>query len=345
MPAAGLGLLFCFHHMLHRLRILDFNVWSGLTYLGLFRMGRYGDDSLDRARENSMIAQIQKLDPDVVCLHELNPVYARARRLSERLNMDVYSYMHLAGIRVGPIGMPWNLAEGDAIFARRGLNLRPVGRLQLTGGPVRRFTAWNFNDATQILGASITLGSKVVPVFTTHWHAGVAPGPDIVRVAEEMIERESIPRKKVEGALALLDKNSSMRQDEAAKTLAFVDKHSDGCAFLSGDFNAIPGTPEISALTKAGFRDTLGEMQPGGAGPTWHYDANPLHQRFYKEYDPDPFLRLNYVRLRVPHRLDYVFYKQGGARLKHSEIVMKDLVDGVMASDHFGVMADFEIPA
>lgn len=326
-----------------RLRVLDFNVWSGLTYLGFLKMGRYDSEALAEKREAAMIAQIRELEADIVCLHELNPVYIRAKRLSELLGMNYYAHLHLAGIRIGPAGLPWNLEEGDAIFVRKGLEFKVIGRRQLSGGWIGRRCSWNFSDATQVLGVSVALGGNTVPIFTTHWHAGVTPGPDIHAAAERMSREEAIEPEKLKFALSLMEENRLIRMKEAAATAAFVQEHAPGFAILSGDFNSTPGTPEIEQMRLAGFVDTLEEVHPGASGYTWHYDENPLHQEFYTQYDPDLYLRLNYVRLRVPHRLDYVFYRPGAGRLLSSEIVMRKLVNGVMASDHFGVLADFEV--
>jgi endonuclease/exonuclease/phosphatase family metal-dependent hydrolase len=329
-----------------RLRILDFNVWSGLTYLGFLKMARYDDPELARKREESMIAQIKELDADVICLHELNPVYTRAKRLAEILDMNYYAHLHLSGIRIGPVGVPWNLEEGDAIFVRKDLRFRVLGRKQMSGGWIGKRSSWNFSDATQIMGISLEIAGAQVPVFTTHWHAGVTPGPDIHDAAERMSRTESIDPERLRAALLLMEENRAVRMKEAQLTLDFVAKHApqDGFCILSGDFNAVPGTPEIGRILSAGWKDTLEEIAPGHSGYTWHYDENPLHRKFYTEYDPDLYLRLNYVRLRVPHRLDYIFFRPGRAALLSSEIVMRKQVNGVMASDHFGVLAEFDLP-
>lgn len=330
-----------------RIRILDFNVWSGLTYLGFLKMARYDDAELSARREASMLAQIRELDADVICLHELNPVYKRAKHLAQVLDMNYYAHLHLAGIRLGPLGIPWNLEEGDAVFVRKGLDFRVLGRRQMSGGWIGRRSSWNFSDATQILGISISIGGIDIPIFTTHWHAGVTPGPDIQDAAERIRREEAVDAERLRAALAMMEENRAVRMKEAQITLDFAAESApDPGAFciLTGDFNAVPGTPEIGRILAGGWKDTLEEMHPANSGYTWHYDENPLHKQFYTEYDPDLYLRLNYVRLRVPHRLDYIFYRPGPARLVSSEIVMRKQVNGVMASDHFGVLADFEIP-
>ncbi|MCE9600042.1 MAG: hypothetical protein K8S54_18925, partial [Spirochaetia bacterium] len=182
------------------LRILDFNMWSGLTYLGFLRMGQYGDNALIARRRQAMLTLIGKYDPDVVCLHEVNGLPTAAHEIATALNMDVFHHPHLGGIRVGPVGIPWNLREGDAIFAKPALKLKPIGRARLSGGYVGRYAAFHFDDATQILGVTIEIKGRRFPIFSTHWHAGVTPGPDIIKRAEKIIKEEGIDRSSIDAA-------------------------------------------------------------------------------------------------------------------------------------------------
>lgn len=325
------------------LRILDFNMWSGLTYLGFLRMGQYGDDALIAKRRQTMLALIRKYDPDIVCLHEVNPLPKAAREIGAALGMDAFHHPHLGGIRIGPIGIPWNLREGDMILARPALQLKPIARERLSGGYVGRYAAFHFDDATQILGVTVEVKGKRFPIFSTHWHAGVTPGPDIIKRAEQIIKEEGVERAQIDEALGMMRKNSAVRLKEASGTLAFIAKHTNGPFILTGDFNAQPGTEEINLLKEAGLRDAFAEKNPRG-GATWNYKENLHHQAFYSDYDPNLYLRLNYTRLKQPHRLDYIFYRGKGLKLNSCKIVMKEKIDGVQASDHFGLLAEFRLP-
>ncbi|MCE9499598.1 MAG: hypothetical protein K8R21_03725, partial [Leptospira sp.] len=77
------------------LRILDFNVWSGLTYLGYLKMGTYGDASFLEKRRSVMLELIRQLDPDIVCLHELNPLPRAGQSIATELGMDSFYHLHL----------------------------------------------------------------------------------------------------------------------------------------------------------------------------------------------------------------------------------------------------------
>ncbi|MCE9597593.1 MAG: endonuclease/exonuclease/phosphatase family protein, partial [Spirochaetia bacterium] len=144
-------------------------------------------------------------------------------------------------------------------------------------------------------------------------------------------------------ALDLMRKNAAVRLMEASRSIAFIDKQTQGPFILTGDFNAQPDTEEIEFLKKTGLRDAFAEKNPRG-GATWDYKHNQHHQAFYSDYDPNLYLRLNYTRLKQPHRLDYIFYKGKGLKLNSCKIVMKEKVNGIQASDHFGLLAEFKLP-
>jgi hypothetical protein len=73
------------------------------------------------------------------------------------------AYIHhvgLGGVRIGPVGLPVNLREGDVILAREDLELEYIGRKALTGGAVGNFFTFHFGDATQIVAGKIRVGGR-----------------------------------------------------------------------------------------------------------------------------------------------------------------------------------------
>jgi len=324
------------------LRILDFNVWSGLTYLGAFEMGNYGGGEFIERRLEFAVEQIKRLDPDLVCLHELNPSPEIPRRLARSLNMDFYAKIHLSGIRLGPVGIPRNLREADGIFIKKGIRFSPLGKRKLSGGWVGEHASFNTTDASQVLGIRLEWEGKSICLFTTHWHAGVERGPDIEKRAAEIEKNKEASAAAVHKALRMLDDNVKTRMMEARRTLEFIGRFDCPRVILTGDFNSNPHSKEIGKILSAGFSDSYAVCHPGEFGATWDYASNVNHQKFYSEHDENLYLRLNYTRLKMPHRLDYIF-SRGAIRAVSSEIVLKEEKDGLLASDHFGVMTSFEI--
>jgi endonuclease/exonuclease/phosphatase family metal-dependent hydrolase len=104
---------------------------------------------------------------------------------------------------------------------------------------------------------------------------------------------------------------------------------------LCGDFNAVPDSDELRVLTgrAAGpvdglvFHDAWEVAGDGGPGSTWS-NANP-----YAALDLEPDRRIDYVLTGWP--------KAGGAgHVTSCRVVGTEPVDGVVPSDHYGVLAE-----
>jgi hypothetical protein len=115
------------------LRILTINVWSGLDYKGTFRMGEYESAERRNSRYQALLAQIRKIDPDVIFIQEANPVARYSTKLAKSIGFDRIHQVCMAGIKFGPIGIPTNFKEGMAILARGSLNLKKEDVWKLSG--------------------------------------------------------------------------------------------------------------------------------------------------------------------------------------------------------------------
>jgi endonuclease/exonuclease/phosphatase family metal-dependent hydrolase len=104
---------------------------------------------------------------------------------------------------------------------------------------------------------------------------------------------------------------------------------------LCGDCNAVPDSDEIRMLTGRSavpveglvFHDAWEAAGGGGPGSTWS-NANP-----YAALDLEPDRRIDYVLVGWP--------KAGGAgHVTSCRVVGTEPVDGVVPSDHYGVLAE-----
>lgn len=264
------------------LRVLALNVWSGLDYRGYLRMGEHAGGE---ARYQRLLRELVRLEPDVIGLNEANPLPGYARRLARDLSYDEVHHPGLSGVRLGPLRLPANLCEGDALLARRGLGLRAVGRRQLTGGPVHRHWSLNFGNATQVIHARI----EGLDLYCTHWSVAV----DAADYARQGVSRE----------VATQDRAAARRRREAESTLAFL---AEGPGLLMGDLNAAPDSPEVQSLRDAGWTDVP-------TGPTWDPSRNehlagsgPPERVDYLFLSPH--LELRHARVvmdREPHPSDH----------------------------------------
>ena len=97
-------------------------------------------------------------------------------------------------------------------------------------------------------------------------------------------------------------------------------------AFVVGDFNAPPESLEIQKMMlESGFMDLFNVMHPKDPGLTWN--------------NMNPFTVGSSVKM-PDRRIDYIFVRGiSMPKLQSAELVYTQPVEGLYASDHFGVLA------
>ena len=350
-----------------RLRILSINVWTGLDYQGVWRLGDCEGPEHRELRFQALLRGVRELQPDVMGVNEANPLPAYAHRLARELEYDVYAHVAIGGIRLGSLGLPINLREGDAILARRGLDLRPLGSYRLTGGPRSNLATFQLGDSTQILGAEITHAGRNVGLYLTHWQSALH-NADRER-AHAWHRQGHFTDAALKRALAAIDKADAIRTRELRRCLRFMNTtgRDHQAQVLMGDFNATFADPQLAELRTRlvpVFRSN-GEDGP----PTWDPTHNTNHMRFYnwdadgllasgvedsykmqapdaKAEDSDAILkRLRIADARRASAIDHIFIDPESAEnvIKAGRALDKvDSVTGIHASDHYGVYADLQ---
>ena len=337
------------------LRILDINVWSGLDYEGYIKMGEYETDLVREKRYQALIAQIRQLDPDIIGLHEANKLPHYAKRLAKDIGYDVFYHVGVGGVRLGPVGLPWNLREGDAILTKHDLNPQFVKRKQLSGGFVGKWATFHFSDATQIIAIRITCRDKPVYLFATHWHASLSGASPILEKAEVMHNAGEITGEEYQNILTQIKEGVAWRLSESKKTIEFIKERAmDHPYILMGDFNAGPESQEIRNLIGFGMVDLFQGSNPDSTGFTWDPGTNLnqkehyLHESF-TEKDINAYTRLECFSRKIPTRIDYIFLGPSSGlaaekiSIQSSKVVMREIIHGVHASDHYGVFAEIQI--
>lgn len=125
---------------------------------------------------------------------------------------------------------------------------------------------------------------------------------------------------------------SAIRHKQVGELLQFIrEKAGNDETLVMGDFNAVADTPEIKMMTGEGhFKDSYAGMQPNQPGLTWD--------------NQNPYAKLSSSRL-PDRRIDYLFFRNASdilSRLNSVEIVYREPnAQGVFASDHYGLLAEF----
>ncbi len=299
-----LGALLALPLRAETLRLVTINVWSGLTYEGVFKMGAYETAATRTARTELLKAELKGLDADVVACNEANKLPGYARLLADGLGDDYVYHIGLSGVRLGPIGIPVNLREGDVILAKKEWRLKSAGRRRLSGGPVGNCCSFHLGDATQVIAGRIMVAGHPLYIFNTHW--------------------QSDPK----------DPRTSLT--EARKTIAFVNKVAhDHPAVLLGDLNATADAPAVNLLEQAGFIDACAAFDPAPAA-TWD---ELLNTNIQMEFSSRP-KRQDAPRIRK--RIDYIFLRGKELKVLRAGLVLDKPVAGLHPSDHFGVMVEVD---
>lgn len=261
------------------------------------------------------VRQLRALDPDVVCMQEVELVEGAtttAHAIAAPLGMHAH-YSRACRWQAGEGGMPDAGEQGLAILSRA-----PLVDARETPLPDPRPA-----DARLLLSGLVETDGGPLWVHTTHLHYRLDDG-----VARER------------QVLAIDDAVRGIGRDNT------TPPH-----ILTGDFNATPDSDEIRflrGLTTLGGRRTHWqdawlrlhrECQPGDGpadGITWSSEnefTRPLRS------------------LDIDRRIDYVFVtsrkKDGRATIHASQVVLTERegqgADAICASDHYAVMADVQV--
>lgn len=316
------------------IRVVTMNAWSGLTYRGLFSVGRYEEEAAREFRHELLTRRLSELEPDIVGLNEVNPLPALARSIGEALQYAFVYRVRRGGVRIGPIGLPANLREGDQILAREAYNLLDAGSETLTGGPAGNVVSFQFGEASQILAATVSLAGRTAHIFVTNWHGSEFDNLEsLIKLAELYAEGE-IDGEAYTTAVRDAVRGSDIRLEQARESLVFINKvagHEP--AILMGTLNALPGSEEIRLIEEAGFRDVWKEAGRGD-GFTWDPRTNSNILEFGSSDRPQQSTR---------RRIDYIFVRGDAIRVESAAVVLDTPTFGIHPSDHYGVAADLVI--
>jgi len=319
------------------IRILTINAWSGLDYEGILEIGRCPDDPESRYR--ALVEGIRSIDPDVIAIQEANPLPWFARRLAQDIGYEAVFKVALGGIRLGPVGIPWNLREGDAILVKRPWTLVELGSRQLSGlGFTSNGCCFQLGEITQVLLARVLVNGKPLHVYALHLHAGPSEGPALDQALERL--RGELPAEAVTEAWERVEGDIARRRSEILRLKEFLaDTLPPGMpAVVLGDFNTQPESGELAPLLQEGeWVDSFVLKNPGAQGWTWDPFSNP--NIWERGEALEPYDRLVAYHDARPSRIDLILLRGNipEDRVVESRVVLA-AANGAAPSDHFGVL-------
>ncbi len=332
------------------LKILTINVWSGLDYIGTFSAGDYEPPGRRDARFAELVRQTRELDPDVILLQEANPAGRFARRLAAALDYNFVKDVYLGGIKIGPLGIPANLREGNATLARPGLGLKQIASWRHSGGFgfAGSFLSFHFDEIVGSLAARITIQGRAIDIVNVHLHAAPSPDPGLEARFRTLLADGTQTEESFKEGMASWKSGIERRTAESRDLLARIKKLGPRIPIIvAGDFNAPPDAAEIEAFRDGGpFLDA----GPAGAFVTWDPARNPNIAFSAALRDARGKARagadlLGALDSAIARRLDYIFLGPPFAPedVRSSRIVFDTGAGGVPPSDHFGVFAEIDL--
>ena len=319
------------------LKIATINVWSGLTYSGTFRTRTYESKEERSFRYGLLVNALRELDADVLSVNEANMLPGYAKRLARDLDYDYVHAVRYGGVRLGPVGFPINLREGDVILAKKYLNLASVGTRGLRGGYAGNFASFHVKNATQVLAGKITVGEREVLLFNTHWHASEFASGRQLQTLVELFSGGHIDGEELLARVQDAVDGRERRFEEALRTVEYIDELTqlaaeNAAVLLMGTLNALPGSAEVKVLQKSGFVDSWEAGR--GAGYTRDGIRNTNIIRYFQDETSSEEPRRD--------RIDYIFYRGEGVRAVSASIALDEATYEIHPSDHFAAVAEIE---
>lgn len=324
------------------LRVATINVWSGLDYRGVFRMGELEEDSVRQQRLSILLDELRSLQTDIVFLQECNPVGSVSSFLADGLGYEEIHLRMNAGLKIGPLGIPTNLNEGLAILARPGLGLAflDVWGLSSRFGAYGDVLSLHLEDQNAALVGRIRVDGVPVMLVNVHLSAATPDDSSTRAILERLLDENEVDtteRKR------MLDEFSERAQERAGQVLRLLEnlhENTQGIPMIvGGDFNAAPGAEEILPLQSALFSVSDKTIV------TWDPDVNPnIRHSTGKGREPSLLALLESAYDAKPRQIDHIFL--GGGFHGSDVRVVKRFADtpkrGLYPSDHYGIFADID---
>lgn len=333
------------------MRILTYNVWHGLSPEGLLVFRALEPQGRKERRLEAQIKLFHDLDCDLIFLQEVNPVSELAKVYAQRLGYQEVHQPDQMGVKFVGYGVPLNLETGLVILARPVLNLRKLRGLKLSGplGFLSDRVSFQLAEFRFSLLAEITsakLGRLLL--INAHLFHGLGPEP-LAEIAlsglEDLLRHRKIAKTQFHQMKERIYKDERRRKLEVSRVIDAIIKlrrEYDG-VILAGDFNFTPFSSCYSQLTESGLVDLFTHCNPSSEGFTWSQsNSNVEWSKDFSFGFADPHIKDLLAKIdQRSKRVDYVFSDPGLAQgIEHSFLVGDRSIDGLLPSDHYGVLAE-----
>lgn len=336
------------------LRIVNLNTWIGLLVRGVGGVERVEPEGHKRKRFDALVAELKERAPDVVTLQECLPLPTLARDLAAALDYGCVWRVGNGGLRMLGVGLPPGIGSGEGltVLAKRELALEHLETRRLSGrGLVTSWLSLQLGPVRIAVACRVHLEGRPVIVVNTHIRYGF-PNHDAFwegwRTLRErgVVTHAEPPR----WLLKMLHDNRETRDLELKRLAAWVGhlrRELSAPVVIGADFNLDPGAAQMAEfLGETGYANVLPQVAPGaltwapahnyniGFGTAWTWDNGQPKSMI---------LQLMAYLDQIPQTPDHIMLSPE-LRLRAGGVAFDVPHEGTLASDHFGVWADAELP-
>lgn len=337
------------------LKIVNYNLWHGLGE-GYLKREELEPSSHKERRFQEQIRLLKIEKPDLLFLQEVNPVTSHSAKIAKKLGMSYVLQHTNCGMSLMGLRLPVNLNMGIAILVRPPLQIKKILGLKLSGSPgfcnpYFTFQYAEFRYALFALAWHPQYGSLLL--VNTHLHHGVE-WSDQVREQIKNWEKEGVLTSSQKSELEeVIEASNSRREDELKNIFSQIKelkKHYGGLPLiLAGDLNSTVYSPIYKKILETHkLKDSGANYSP--VPYTWNPEENKENHEYTKEFDvPVPtFNKKQVERFFIEYdqrqrRIDYVFVSSDIEILSHSLFAAQLNNQGIIGSDHFGVLVSIKV--
>lgn len=340
-----------------RMRIVTWNLWHGLSPTEKWWFEELEPQGRRELRRELQEQTLKELNADIYLFQEVNPVRSRSRRLARNLDCSEHHQADAKGLKVLNIGFPLNLNSGLSILHSKKLKCLDVQVTNLSGSsPLLNDLAslqWEENRVLIATTLEAPNGALIV-VANTHFHHGL-------ELTDKLKDSLTGVPEEVRGELfQRLRRGDERRKEELEMAIGEIKrlKQKADLLIFAGDLNFSPGTENYKELQGIGFVDLWGKLRPEDEGFTFDSVKNPSNHHFLERFrlplevddltfQPEMKESMNKALREAdsrPRRIDYMWANADKIdAFKKIDMFGFENLNCVAPSDHFGLVADFEI--
>lgn len=335
------------------LKIATLNLWTGLDYHGVFRIGEYESAETREKRFQMVVREFQSSHPDVIALQEANPVGSLTSRLATALDYDYVCQRVDSGLKLGPLGMPWNLNEGLAILARKDLGVEfvDVNELASVPGAIGNWFSLHAHENNIALVAKIRFHNVSILVLNVHTAAAVPFDSSSTTTLRKILESDGIDERDwPQYTLGHFERARSLEHQLDLLANDLSERFPGVPKIMLGDLNVAPSSTLMQRFLRKTKLVDVNEQSDQRINYTWDPERNS-NIRFSRDSLDASKERLGSLDLLsawydgVSRKIDYILVDSILAVPSPSSAkVFLDSPDqGLYASDHYGVIADISL--